>query len=35
MNQLSVRVKILLLAAVMLVITCLVAAVGVYSNHQA
>ena len=35
MNQLSVRVKILLLAAIMLVITCLVAAVGIYSNRQA
>ena len=35
MNQLSVRVKILLLAAIMLVITCLVAAVGFYSNRQA
>jgi len=35
MNQLSVRVKILLLAAIMLVVTCLVAAVGIYSNSQA
>lgn len=35
MNQLSVKVKILLLAAVMLVITCLLAIVGIYSNHQA
>ena len=35
MNQLSVRVKILLLSAIMLVITCLVAAVGIYSNRQA
>ena len=35
MNHLSVRVKILLLAAIMLVITCLVAAVGFYSNRQA
>ncbi len=35
MNHLSVRVKILLLAAIMLVITCLVAAVGIYSNRQA
>lgn len=35
MNNLSVKMKILLLSAVMLVITCMVAAVGVYSNSQA
>lgn len=35
MNQLSVRVKILLLAVIMLLITCMVAAVGIYSNHLA
>ncbi|MBQ5420507.1 MAG: methyl-accepting chemotaxis protein [Selenomonas sp.] len=35
MNNLSVRVKILLLAVVMLLITCMVAVVGIYSNHQA
>jgi len=34
-NNLSVKMKILLLSAVMLVITCMVAAVGVYSNSQA
>ena len=35
MNNLSVKMKILLLSAVMLIITCMVAAVGVYSNSQA
>ena len=35
MNNLSVKVKILLLSVVMLVITCMVAAVGVYSNSKA
>ena len=35
MNHLSVRVKILLLASIMLVVTCLVAAVGIYSSSQA
>lgn len=35
MKRLSVRVKILLLSAIMMVITCLVAAVGLYSNRQA
>lgn len=34
MKDLSVRIKILLLAVIMLVITCVVAAVGIYSNHQ-
>ena len=34
MKDLSVRTKILLLAVIMLVITCVVAAVGIYSNHQ-
>ncbi|MBQ1335483.1 MAG: methyl-accepting chemotaxis protein [Selenomonadaceae bacterium] len=35
MNHLSVKIKILLLAVIMLMITCLVAAVGIYSNSQA
>ncbi len=35
MNHLSVKVKILLLAVIMLLITCLVAAVGIFSNSQA
>lgn len=35
MNQLNVRAKILLLAAIMLVITCIVAVMGIYSHHQA
>ena len=35
MNHLSVQVKILLLAVIMLLITCLVAAVGIFSNSQA
>ena len=34
MKNLSVRIKVLLLAAIMLVITCIVAAVGIFSNHQ-
>ena len=34
MKDFSVRVKVLLLAAIMLVITCIVAAVGIFSNHQ-
>ena len=34
MKDLSVKIKILLLAVIMLVITCIVAAVGIYSNHQ-
>lgn len=34
MENLAVRVKILLLAGIMLVITCLVAAAGMYSNYQ-
>ncbi len=34
MENLSVRIKILLLSAIMLVITCVVAAVGIYSNYQ-
>lgn len=34
MKDFSVRIKILLLAVIMLVITCVVAAVGIYSNHQ-
>ena len=34
MKNLSVRLKVLLLAAIMLVITCIVAAVGIFSNHQ-
>lgn len=35
MNNLSVKMKILLLSVIMLMITCLVAAVGIYSNTQA
>ena len=35
MNHLSVKIKILLLAVIMLMITCLVAVVGIYSNSQA
>jgi methyl-accepting chemotaxis protein len=35
MNNLNVKSKILLLSVVMLLITCLVAAVGIYSNSQA
>lgn len=34
MKNLSVRIKVLLLAVIMLVITCIVAAVGIFSNHQ-
>ena len=34
MENLSVRTKILLLSAIMLIITCVVAAVGIYSNHK-
>ncbi|WP_294145954.1 methyl-accepting chemotaxis protein [uncultured Selenomonas sp.] len=34
LKDLSVKIKILLLAVIMLVITCIVAAVGIYSNHQ-
>lgn len=34
LNNLSVRFKILLLAAIMLIITCIVAAVGIYSNSS-
>ena len=34
MKDLSVKIKILLLAVIMLVITCIVAAVGIFSNHQ-
>ena len=34
MKDFSVRIKILLLAVIMLVITCVVAAVGIYSNHR-
>lgn len=34
MKNLSVGIKVLLLAAIMLVITCIVAAVGIFSNHQ-
>lgn len=34
MENLSVRIKILLLAAIMLVITCVVAAVGIFSNQK-
>jgi len=34
MENLSVRTKILLLSAIMLVITCVVAAVGIYSNNK-
>lgn len=35
MNDFSVRIKILLLSVIMLLITCMVAAVGIYSNYQA
>ena len=35
MNQLSVRAKILLLAIIMLFITCGVAVVGIFANSQA
>lgn len=35
MNHLSVRIKITLLTVIMLLITCLIAAVGIYSNHRA
>ena len=35
MNHLSVRIKILLLAAIMLFITCIVAAVGIFATSQA
>ena len=34
LKDLSVKIKILLLAVIMLVITCIVAAVGIFSNHQ-
>ncbi len=34
MNHLNVKTKILMLAAIMLFITCLVAAVGIYSNSK-
>lgn len=34
MENLSVRTKILLLSAIMLIITCVVAAVGIYSNQK-
>ncbi|HCB93081.1 MAG TPA: methyl-accepting chemotaxis protein [Selenomonas sp.] len=34
MNHLSVKIKILLLAVIMLFITCLVAGVGIYSNSK-
>ncbi len=35
MNHLSVKMKILLLAVIMLLITCLIAGVGIFSNRQA
>ena len=35
MNNLSVKIKIMLLSAIMLVITCMVAAVGIYANFTA
>lgn len=35
MENLSVRIKILLLSAIMLVIICVVAAVGIFANYQA
>lgn len=35
MKNLNVRTKILLLSAIMLIITCVVAGVGIYSNQQA
>ena len=35
MNHLNVRIKILLLAAIMLFITCIVAAVGIFATSQA
>ncbi|MDY3296929.1 methyl-accepting chemotaxis protein [Selenomonas sp.] len=34
MKNISVKIKVLLLAVIMLVITCIVAGVGIYSNHQ-
>lgn len=34
LKDLSVRIKVLLLAAIMLAITCIVAAVGIFANHQ-
>ncbi|WP_294158913.1 methyl-accepting chemotaxis protein [uncultured Selenomonas sp.] len=34
MKNISVKIKVLLLAVIMLVVTCIVAAVGIYSNHQ-
>ena len=34
LKDFSVKIKILLLAVIMLVITCIVAAVGIFSNHQ-
>ena len=34
LKDLSVKIKILLLAGIMLLITCIVAAVGIFSNHQ-
>ena len=35
MENLSVRTKILVLSVIMLVITCIVAGVGIYSNQKA
>jgi len=34
LKNISVKIKVLLLAVIMLVITCIVAGVGIYSNHQ-
>jgi len=34
LKNISVKIKVLLLAVIMLIITCIVAAVGIYSNHQ-